>query len=317
LLFDNPAVKTLLLLALPAMAFGELASTPISGANMPPRTVILTIDDGPYEKWQSGPNEPPSWTIYIAQYLSSLRLREPERPSIKAVFFLVGCHFRTQPAPPRQYLSNLCSDARDQDPGLIGQLKALGHTVANHGNGHIPASLLSGLPADQRAAILWQELAALQYTLDDHQANDLHLWRPPGGDYPEWAPAFLNQDPYLKKLQGPIGFDVGGGFQVGNNVVAGDIDCFHQNITPESCGDLYLRDTEAATRTHGAIVLFHHDVPPGWYAYRLMRHFVEGLGSKYKIMDIRDHPAFGTMKTPGLPVEPLSGVNRAKGLNRN
>jgi peptidoglycan/xylan/chitin deacetylase (PgdA/CDA1 family) len=306
---DTRVVRTLVLLVLPTVSFGELASVPITGAGLPPRTVVLTIDDGPYEKWQSGPNDPASWTLYIAQYLAGVRLREAGRPSISAAFFLVGCHFRTQPAPPRQYLSNLCTGARDQDPGLMDQLVSLGHTVANHGNGHIPASLLSGLPASQRNAILWQELAAFQYTLDDRQANGLHLWRPAGGEYPDWAPAFLTHDPYLTKLQGPIGWDVGGGFQVGNRVVAGDIDCFQQNITPETCGDLYLRDTKAAAQTHGAILLFHHYIPPGWYAYRLIRHVVEGLPAGFRIADIRDHPAFGTVKQPSLEM-PLPAVER-------
>jgi hypothetical protein len=36
----------------------DLASSQITRENLPPNTVVITIDDLPYAKWQSGPGEP-------------------------------------------------------------------------------------------------------------------------------------------------------------------------------------------------------------------------------------------------------------------
>src|SRR5665811_837715 len=58
-----------------SVCFGQLSSVPISGGTLPlcPRCIVISIDDLPYNKWQSGPADPPSWTLAYFQYLHLVR----------------------------------------------------------------------------------------------------------------------------------------------------------------------------------------------------------------------------------------------------
>jgi len=67
---------------------------PITGANLPDRTLVLTYDDGP------GPN-----TLPVAQYLSGM--------GIAATFFMVG-------------------ERAERQLEILAQVRALGHRLGNH-----------------------------------------------------------------------------------------------------------------------------------------------------------------------------------------
>ena len=70
------------------------ASEPITGADLPDGTLVLTYDDGP------GPN-----TLAVAEYLAE--------QGIEATFFVVG-------------------ESAERLPDVPGRVRALGHRLANH-----------------------------------------------------------------------------------------------------------------------------------------------------------------------------------------
>lgn len=273
-----------LLYFLPATCFAELAKVQIDGSALPPNTVIITYDEV-YENWQSGESEPRQWTLAIMEYLASVERQDSNgyvTLGVPVAQFFPSCHFSTQ--PPSDPRGVMCMGARDVEDDLIFKLILMGHVVGNHTHSHLSASSIS--PED-----FIRELSQTQYLLDKYQIDGFHLYRAPGLDFPNWAADVVNADPYLRKLQGPIGVDVGGTFVIGDQWMGGDWDCPSQGFSPEQCGDLYLRDIREVTKVHGAIVLLHNYVIPGWYAFRLIHHIMENLDVRIKAVDIRTHPA--------------------------
>jgi peptidoglycan/xylan/chitin deacetylase (PgdA/CDA1 family) len=101
------------------------ATLPITGADIPDGSLVLTYDDGP------GPN-----TLPVAEYLSGM--------GIEATFFVVG-------------------QFAEKQPQVLARLRALGHRVGNHTwthrNGGLPEQLVDKGPASivdelQRTATL-------------------------------------------------------------------------------------------------------------------------------------------------------------------
>lgn len=266
------------------ICLGELKTTPISGDKLPPKTIVISIDDVPYQKWQSPVSEA-NWTLVIAKYLATVLRRDANGNSTKgvpALWFLVGCHFKNQPlGDPR---GAMCANTRDRDTeeDIIPKLMEMGFVVGNHTHSHLRASYLT----DKEIVY---ELSQTQQLLDKYQ-DDLHLHRPPGMDFPDRAVSIVNSNHYLSRLQGPVGVEVGGAFKVGENWMGGDWDCPSKGLTPEQCGDLYLREIRAGTKDHGAIVLFHNYVLPGLYEFKLISYVVNNLDSDIQVVDIRTHP---------------------------
>ena len=85
------------------------STEPITGADLPDGTLVLTYDDGP------GPN-----TLAVAGYLSEM--------GIEATFFVVGASIRRLPLVP-------------------GQVRALGHRLGNHTWTHYYGGLTAQLEA--------------------------------------------------------------------------------------------------------------------------------------------------------------------------
>lgn len=105
------------------------ATTPITGADLPEGTLVLTYDDGP------GPN-----TLAVAEYLSDL--------GIEATFFVVG-------------------ESIDRLPDVPARVHALGHRLGNHTWTHyldgLPKQLRDGgdiLDEMRRTAALFEGDAA-------------------------------------------------------------------------------------------------------------------------------------------------------------
>jgi peptidoglycan/xylan/chitin deacetylase (PgdA/CDA1 family) len=278
-----------------SVCFGQLSSVPISGGNLPlcPRCIVISIDDLPYNRWQSGPADPPSWTLAYFQYLHLVRRVERGvlKRGVPALAFVVGCHFSGQPLPPPPPESVMCMGPQDQDESLIGQLVQMGFVCGSHSQNHIPASLLNLVSsgADLRNMAFVSELSETQRILDRWVLQeDPKYFRAPGLDSPDWTAPVANSDPYLasRKLIGPIGVDIGGAFDLGDgNWMGGDVDCFAKTLTPRQCADLYLRDTRNNTSVFGAFVLFHNYVIPGSYAMELIKDYIEGLPSDIVILD--------------------------------
>ena len=173
----------------------------------------------------------------------------------------------------------------DVDEVLISKLVNMGFVIGNHSYSHVG---MSGLVSPD----LLREYMLPQLMLDKVQTDGWHLVRAPGLDFPASAAQVINGDSYLRKLRGPIGVDVGGGFKVGDKWMGGDFDCIPKGLSFSQCGDLYLRDIRTETQTHGAIVLLHHYIVPGRYAMDLLKYILDNLDRDIQIVDIREHPAF-------------------------
>ena len=184
---------------------------------------------------------------------------------------------------------------RDADENIISILRQMGFLVGNHTQNHLPASKIS--PLD-----VINEFSLTQHLLDEYPTNEMNLYRAVGLDYPSWVAGVVNNDPYLRKLKGPIGVDVGGAFKLADGKwIGGDWDCPDKGLTPSQCGDLYLRDIREVTKSHGAIVLLHNYVIPGWYAYQLVRYIIENLDRDIEVVDIRTHPALQRPRRDKFP----------------
>jgi peptidoglycan/xylan/chitin deacetylase (PgdA/CDA1 family) len=152
----------------------------LHGHDFPDKVLALTWDDGPDEG-----------TLELARYLS--------HEKISSTFFVVGT-----------WVAGLSSD-----PGtgrhvfetghvaipVLGELVRLGHRVANHTLNHVR------LDTAPPATVL-QQLGDNQEKLEPFQTNDLHLFRVPGGFWGAAASAAVDADTSLRRLVGPIGWDV-------------------------------------------------------------------------------------------------------------
>jgi hypothetical protein len=289
-----------------SLCVGQLSKVQIDGTLMPPKTIAITYDDAPYEKWQSASGEPASWTLAIMQYLASVERIEGHernfRKGVPALVLFVSCHFHDEPPPtmPAPW-SVMCMGARDQDEVLLNQIASLGFPEGNHSQSHIPAGLIGkavSLVYDpqsnvERDALFGEEMCRPQMLLNKYQSDGWHFFRAVGLDWPDWAADVANANPCINFLQGPLGVDVGGSFVLDDgSVIGGDWDCPNQGLSAQECGNLYLRDIRTVTQRHGAILLLHHYVIPGAYALQLIKTIIEGLDSDIRIVDIREHPAF-------------------------
>ncbi len=103
------------------------ATLPITGAELPDGSLVLTYDDGP------GPN-----TLPVAEYLSGM--------GIEATFFVVG-------------------QFAEKQPEVLARLRALGHRVGNHTWTHRNGGLTEQL-AEHGAANIVDELKRTAALLD-------------------------------------------------------------------------------------------------------------------------------------------------------
>jgi hypothetical protein len=186
--------------------------------------------------------------------------------------------------------------ARDQDDQLLERLaRRKFFVVGNHTHSHVSASSFADptiVPPGLRDAMFTSDICVAQIFFGRFQTW-WHFFRAPGLDWPDWAAPAANANSCIANLDGPIGVDVGGAFRLDDGSwMGGDEDCYARGMTPEACGDLYLRDIRAITQNRGAIVLLHHYVIPGWYALRLAQKVVGELDLDIEVADIRAHPAF-------------------------
>jgi len=265
----------------------QLRPQPIDGYGLNPYQAIITIDDAPDEIGPDGENQ----TIKMARYLHSYR--DDRHPNgISATFFVVGCHFLGQPPPdPRSWI---CGGRIGTQPlRSLWELNALGHTVGNHTQDHIP---LVGLTGDE----VRYQVGHWQRFLDRFQRNGLRLLRTPGLGYSEDTFRELIADPDLWKLTGPIDQDAGGQGYIDGKWIRGDWDAYRLGYSAIKSSELYVR---AATETtickgHGPVILFHARTEymdgsdgSGNFPLDLLRNTVERLtGIGYEFVPITAIP---------------------------
>jgi peptidoglycan/xylan/chitin deacetylase (PgdA/CDA1 family) len=221
----------------------DLSGNDLHGMGLPPKTVVLTFDDGP------GPR-----TSELSAYLHT--------EGIHATFFLNGGHLAPTALPNPNGLTAIPGVA-----ALLAQLEADGHIVANHTVTHRNL-VTTVLPMGAQQLV--QELAETDDSIAPYVRRGQFLFRAPFGSY---NTAVFNalQPSAMSKYVGPINWDVGGRSEDYPNQAA-DWACFQGQLysgaalangtgfaTTTQCGDAYLQ--EIAQRGRG-IVLLHE--PYSW-----------------------------------------------------
>lgn len=141
---------------------------------LPPRTVILTIDDGPSMSWS--PDIPDTSTIDIARFLF--------QRNISATFFMVG----------KSVQANL---------DVVKQVIDYGHVIGNHTFSHLPLPRLSDFEIIQEIELGLEQLRLAGYT-------GLVPFRPPFGLWDERCRHLVREVPSLSSAhEGVFGWDFG------------------------------------------------------------------------------------------------------------
>lgn len=155
--------------------------TRVDGRGFPEKVIALTWDDGPDAS-----------TLYLAGYLKSRH--------ISATFFVVSSWI----------------DGLSDDPGhgkgvfqsgyeylpILGDLVELGHRIGNHTLNHVVLREAAG------RSMVDHELRENQRNIDPFLTNELRLFRAPGGGWGSFAAGIVDGDAYLRRLVGPIAWDV-------------------------------------------------------------------------------------------------------------
>ena len=214
-----------------------LTTGQIYGTGLPPKTVVLTYDDGPDEH-----------TLELAHYLHD--------NGVRATFFVNGRRFCktvdatgacTGPGETRA-CDNGQSQAAVAAPkyyaeSVIDEVLALGHRVGNHTQDHCH------LRAQKSVANLEWEFKTTQDILDKHICDQVYLFRAPYGEWDGGVVGRINAAMGFNKIVGPINWDVDGE----------DWDCWHKNLKPEDCARKYLNILNGKPNKNGIFLM--HDRP--------------------------------------------------------
>lgn len=152
-------------------------SKPITGSDLPDKTICLTFDDGPGKSSAncSGPK-----TLELAQYLTE--------QEIGATFFVVG-----------KYAS--------QHPDILESIYKLGHLIANHSFDHPNLVHYANAGGDIEEQILRTDTAIFNWV----DGRTIYF-RPPYGSWSSGLADMLNKSLLVSMNHlGPISWDIDGG----------------------------------------------------------------------------------------------------------
>jgi peptidoglycan/xylan/chitin deacetylase (PgdA/CDA1 family) len=216
---------------------GGLAAKSINGNALPPKTIILTYDDGPDEH-----------TLELASFLNA--------SGIHATFFINGRRMCKQMdesggcVAPRD--THPCADGQSQafvehpkfyPESLLDELIDLGHHIGNHSEDHCH------LTAERSAANLRFEIESTQDLVDDHVGDGLFLFRAPYGAWDAATNTLAHTSDRLDEVIGPVVWDVDGA----------DYDCWNRHFSVEQCGARYLQRLGERPKRNGIFLM--HDRP--------------------------------------------------------
>ena len=266
--------------------YAGMLGGPGAGTPLPAKTLALTIDDGPG-----------MFASQISTYLKSL--------GIRTVFFVNGNRLKTSADLPNENNIQVTPGA----DGIIAQILADGHLVANHTVTH--RDMATDVYPNGGANQVLLELQETDTDIAGYVPSGFYLFRSPYGDF--------NQNDYtalkgtaMNKYAGPVYWDMGG---VSTNYPsqAADWACWQGQITCGSvdaalgcpsvgalaygtgylttaqCGDAYLKEIESVG--HG--IILDHD-PYSWAhgnSYEMLQYYLPKLlALGYKFVRIDEVP---------------------------
>jgi peptidoglycan/xylan/chitin deacetylase (PgdA/CDA1 family) len=239
-----------------------------TGADLPPKHIVVTLDDGIAGTILStGDNQ----TLRISGYL--------HKQGIVGTFFQVGCHLDVPTSAGTDPLSSACMNGDTHPLSIERDLLDQGHIIGNHTWYHVP---LTSIAQDGPRVLKHVRLA--QQVLDQFQPDGLRLFRAPGLAFDSAVAAILNADPYLAKLMGPVGMDIDATAAINGLQFSGDAGWFAAGMSPEDCAEVYLQQVRDQCATQGCILLIHDrtemEIATDW-AYRATVSLFERLGPGY------------------------------------
>lgn len=149
----------------------------------------------------------------------------------KAVFFVIGEKAARRPQDLRRMVRE-------------------GHTIANHTWRH----RFDFATAD----IFIDSLTRSHRTLIPYIAEDLWLFRSPGGIWNQWRTRLGNGDRLLKNYVGPIFWNVGGGNPNRNDYA--DWKCWSKGVSVRRCANSYIRQIYSNYDQGQASLVLLHDL---------------------------------------------------------
>jgi peptidoglycan/xylan/chitin deacetylase (PgdA/CDA1 family) len=266
-----------LLFACAAVAQFRTDNQQYTGADLPPRHLVVTLDDGVSGTITStGFNQ----TQQLGALLANM--------GIVATFFQVGCHFEVSSVNGSDPLSSACMNGDVHPVSIDRELLGRGHIIGNHTWYHVP---LTTIKSDPSRVLRHVRLA--QQMLDPFQPDGLKLFRAPGLAFDSTVAAILNGDANLGKLVGPIGMDVDATAALNGLQFNGDAGWYAAGMSPEDCADVYFAQIQQQCTAQGCILLIHDrtevEITTDW-ALRVTKRLFERLG-----------PAFTSVPTDATP----------------
>ncbi|HEX3744698.1 MAG TPA: FG-GAP-like repeat-containing protein [Bryobacteraceae bacterium] len=233
-----------------AIAFAQLSDRQISGGSADTHwgVIYLTHDDAMEEPM-----------LFGGLYNTKLIVALLQNYGFADTFFMVGCHIYGQPLSLPG--SSLCGQGLGDVPvSVVQEVADAGFLIANHTFSHLGLSHL-------QAQDMFEDIRTNQALVDSlHQKLGLKILRCPGLDCGNVT--WLNSQPDLAKLRGPINADVGAGF-VPDSIMpvpggipdaageGGDWWFYQNGLSAQFAGYYYVRDISEVGARHGAIVLLH------------------------------------------------------------
>jgi peptidoglycan/xylan/chitin deacetylase (PgdA/CDA1 family) len=218
----------------------------LAGADLPPKTLALTFDDGPGEH-----------TLRIARYLAD--------QGVSATFFVVG-----ERAAGREW--------------ILDELTRLGHTVGNHSHVINPATNNHWLLGADGGPDPAGNVAACDAVIAPRVRDDVYLFRAPFFFYTKPLEQELLADPRTRFYLGSVRARIGTGSNSDDTPDAGymgDWQCWSglasatsqapHPFTAEECAQIYLREITSTGNPYGCGaqgcdhgVVLMHDYDATW-----------------------------------------------------
>lgn len=181
-----------------------------------------------------------------------------------------------------------------QKKSILERIVRAGHKVSNHGAVHSPLNRSTSFENVERHLMDTHEVISPYY-----RANDIPLFRNPGGYWSRSRAQGLNAHSVLRSYVGPIFWNVGGDnrYEKGVMLEAADWRCQSNRISAEDCATgYYVKILSNYYNNTGSLVLMHdiHSVTNRMLPILLEQLFATALN--WEFIFVQDIPAVRQMR---------------------